>query len=704
MPRVPQFDREVGYNSTPLRMDNYNLDGNMFGQANAQALGNLGEGLDIVAKASLKIRDTLEETKLTEFNNSLEQWKQDNMFAKESGYLNKQGIDAAGKSEDVLKSYDDFVTEWKNSNKVSNSNIGRIEQIALAKRSWVQHSATAHDLKQTEIYSSTQGKIGIDNAIKNAVAERYNPDGIKAQIANVQKLAQWQGNLNGADSTTIEAMQKDGVSGLLCAVLDTKLQEGDLSAKDFFEEYKEQIHSNYHAKYIGQIKAQEDKYLAKNLADEIFNSSESEEDSRNKLKAKEKELTIEQFDATQSRLDANWARKRKAEKQYQDDLMTSNYEVIDNKLANGELVSNEDLNYEGLTPQNRMALRNYVNEISKAGDVQTRDYIYDDLYQQSINDAQNFKNLNLAQYRPYLSASDYKAFQKRQQEIQNFTPTQLQDDAKIIKDAIEMYDLTGKIGKRKGDVDQAFVNSASAYVREYELKHGKRLTGAELNAVVLDFAKTFSYENPAEKTKLYELYAQGMNTKVGFTRDVLSDWELAKKQKGRDLTPEEKYEIVQNRLTITESANNNELSRALAPIKEGDIWNGHRITSLFGQRNQPTKGASTNHLGIDLAYNMNEPFTAYASGVVVNVSKDDDLGNFVDIKSPDGTIHRYGHANKITAIKGQQVNAGQIIGIAGSTGKSTGPHVHYAKLVNNKFVNPLGPRGEVDTSNKGWAF
>ena len=76
-------------------------------------------------------------------------------------------------------------------------------------------------------------------------------------------------------------------------------------------------------------------------------------------------------------------------------------------------------------------------------------------------------------------------------------------------------------------------------------------------------------------------------------------------------------------------------------------------------------------------------------------------GNYVDIQSADGTIHRYAHANSISVKKGQTVTAGMYIGRAGSTGISTGPHLHYERIVNGRAEDPF----KHNTSNQGgWAF
>lgn len=154
------------------------------------------------------------------------------------------------------------------------------------------------------------------------------------------------------------------------------------------------------------------------------------------------------------------------------------------------------------------------------------------------------------------------------------------------------------------------------------------------------------------------------------------------------------YNAAQEAVQSINAKNRNQALQVTRPAQNGDIWQGHKITSLYGKRTAPKKGASTDHKGIDLDYKNNEEIKAFASGKVVKVVNDQSksnkgYGNYVDIKGYDGTIHRYAHANKITVKVGQEINAGTKIAKAGSTGASTGTHLHYEKIINGKSVNPL---------------
>lgn len=209
-------------------------------------MANAGQGLNQLAQAAFEINDTIERTKGIEFNNAIEKWKQDNLLDKENGYFSKQGADAAGKSNEIIQNYDDFVAGWLKENKMSKRTQTQLQAISTQKRTGILSNTTAHDLEETNRWADTEGKLGIENAISNIVTERNNPDGIKTQLQNIRSITQWKGELQKLDAKTIELQTRDNISQALCAILDTKLQESPVDAKGFFNEHKEDINSNLH--------------------------------------------------------------------------------------------------------------------------------------------------------------------------------------------------------------------------------------------------------------------------------------------------------------------------------------------------------------------------------------------------------------------------------------------------------------------------
>ena len=107
------------------------------------------------------------------------------------------------------------------------------------------------------------------------------------------------------------------------------------------------------------------------------------------------------------------------------------------------------------------------------------------------------------------------------------------------------------------------------------------------------------------------------------------------------------------------------------------------ISSSYGQRRSGT------HTGIDYAAAAGTKVYAWKSGTVVTAGWNGSYGNFIEIQHNDGTVSRYAHLSGYAISTGQTVYAGQTIGYVGSTGNSTGPHLHFEIKINGDFVNPL---------------
>jgi murein DD-endopeptidase MepM/ murein hydrolase activator NlpD len=117
-----------------------------------------------------------------------------------------------------------------------------------------------------------------------------------------------------------------------------------------------------------------------------------------------------------------------------------------------------------------------------------------------------------------------------------------------------------------------------------------------------------------------------------------------------------------------------------------------RVTSGYGSRFHPILGYARMHKGVDLAAAMGAPIAAAAPGRVVMAGWAGGYGREVVIAHGNGIETRYGHMSRMAARPGEMVRQGQIIGYVGSSGLSTGPHVHYEVLKNGRAVNPMSVR------------
>jgi murein DD-endopeptidase MepM/ murein hydrolase activator NlpD len=112
------------------------------------------------------------------------------------------------------------------------------------------------------------------------------------------------------------------------------------------------------------------------------------------------------------------------------------------------------------------------------------------------------------------------------------------------------------------------------------------------------------------------------------------------------------------------------------------------ITSGFGYRRDPINGHAAMHPGLDFRGPIGSPIRAAAEGRVTFVGVRSGYGKVVEISHGNGLLTRYAHMSGWKARVGQQVGAGDVIGLIGSTGRSTGPHLHFEVRINGRAVNP----------------
>ena len=114
----------------------------------------------------------------------------------------------------------------------------------------------------------------------------------------------------------------------------------------------------------------------------------------------------------------------------------------------------------------------------------------------------------------------------------------------------------------------------------------------------------------------------------------------------------------------------------------------YTLTSSYGVRYDPFNGRAAQHAGLDMAGSTGEPIYAAAAGRVVRAERFGGYGLAVDIDHGRGILTRYGHLSKINVNVGDRVSIGQVIGGMGSTGRSTGTHLHYEVRIDGQPVNP----------------
>ncbi|MBB1309410.1 M23 family metallopeptidase [Pseudoalteromonas sp. SR41-8] len=133
----------------------------------------------------------------------------------------------------------------------------------------------------------------------------------------------------------------------------------------------------------------------------------------------------------------------------------------------------------------------------------------------------------------------------------------------------------------------------------------------------------------------------------------------------------------------------NKLENLLSELPQTLPAANYYISSSFGLRKDPVNNRHAYHKGVDLAGWHKTEIFAPADGTVLRAGRNGGYGNFIELQHKNGFVTRFGHLNKINVKKGQTVTKNDVIGLMGSTGRSTGTHLHYEVLLNDKHVNPV---------------
>jgi murein DD-endopeptidase MepM/ murein hydrolase activator NlpD len=130
------------------------------------------------------------------------------------------------------------------------------------------------------------------------------------------------------------------------------------------------------------------------------------------------------------------------------------------------------------------------------------------------------------------------------------------------------------------------------------------------------------------------------------------------------------------------------LERSLDAVPQVLPASAPMVTSSFGYRRDPFTGGGAMHSGLDFKGPLGSPIYAAAKGIVTFVGRKAGYGNVVEVSHGNGLMTRYAHMSRFATTVGSRVAAGDIIGAIGSTGRSTGPHLHFEVRINDRAVDP----------------
>ena len=242
----------------------------------------------------------------------------------------------------------------------------------------------------------------------------------------------------------------------------------------------------------------------------------------------------------------------------------------------------------------------------------------------------------------------------------------------------------------------ADIAEAAQYVASAQMELAGEKTELEAVRVELDASEVVLEEKRAEADKiLTELIAKGEEYQAMLDESEELQDELMKEiaQAEKDLKAAEYKEWLATYVPPTTLPSGTDTTpSSQAPSSSGWIkpLKSYSITSAFGMRKHPVLGYERMHNGVDMAAPAGTPIYAAKSGKVTTASyQAGGAGNYVSINHGDGFSSVYMHMTRYIVSKGQYVQAGQVIGYVGSTGISTGNHLHFGISYKGEYVNPM---------------
>lgn len=193
--------------------------------------------------------------------------------------------------------------------------------------------------------------------------------------------------------------------------------------------------------------------------------------------------------------------------------------------------------------------------------------------------------------------------------------------------------------------------------------------------------------------EFYNIYKQGINKIKGFVSEFNSknggnvEANEIKSEDNNEIKESENAEIKNNETLVSSISQMEKDAEDVKKICNFQKPLSGKITSEFGEREVISSVMTADHKGIDIAANSGTDIQAAISGQVVEADSNSEYGKFIKIKNED-VLTVYAHCSKLKVKKGDSIEKGDVIAEVGSTGKSTGPHLHFEIRLSDRYINP----------------
>lgn len=565
MAQVPIYNKQtVGDKHIAHAYQNVSVNGDMIGENIIRAnylLGKAGERLGDKINAQL---DEYNKTKIVDLTNKFDTYSNQTLYDKENGYFNKTGQNAAGQSINVLQGFDDYASQLIEESGLS----GRYKVAAVnsltAKRNDVYRAVTKHDFEQTRNWQNSVYTEKENNILNQAILDRNDDNRLSAGLKQGYNAITLQAQLQCWDNDVTNLKKAEFSSRYHESVISSLLADGSLRAKLYYDAHKSEILPEKHNSILNAVTTNEQRYKARSIVDGLIANGYTPEQAYKEIDK------ISNFDL-QSDVRSQYEGKMRERDRIQTLQEQQKSQASWDKVIS-TLQSNPDAAYQAIdvtqSPEAIKAQMSYIEQMRKFGEIKTGHQVYLDLMDKMTYDAEGFKNTDLNQYRPYLSESDFKSFKENQSKIGSIEYTILQEDNKMIENALKT------IGGRS-KTENVIYAEAQALVTEFEKRHGRKINDSELQGIIDSLG--YKGENGVA---VYKNIEKGMAEQVGFIKTITNDFAYFEKIHKRQPDSKERAQIIDQRTSNVLMQQNNDTVYTLQSRIDSTIAKPHETKEL----------------------------------------------------------------------------------------------------------------------------
>lgn len=547
MVRIPQYNRSVTPQNTPLGYARGQADPNAFGVGATEALRNTGKSLDNLGNSMFELKAQYDRTKVIEVGNMLDKYINDVLNDKDNGYLFKSGKDAMGKSPEIMDGYDKYSDEIISKGGFWGANERYIRNIAAQKRMGLERYSEAHDREESDKWQDSVYTDALTNIFNKAINGRNNPADIEKFRKDGYTLLDNYALVKGwnKDPQTFEMKKKEFEGNFNAQILDAYLAEGSLKASEYFHKHKDKFTPEVQNRYLQRIHTEEVNYGARSTAESLIGKPTEEA-----YKFIDDIENIEMRNATEN--EYNRLLRHQETIQKQNDIKASN-EIMQKVYAaydNGEDIYSimREVNTSNMSLEQKEKIYNNLKTMQELEGVGNNWADYNILLDMAAYNNEEFKTINPANYN--LTKEQYNKIieMQRKSAANEYTPeTEMR---KILRQLSGFAPQTSnglKTNEYKDEVVRFLSKVERMQGEAFDFKNTQ-----QLDAIMegFNYKDADATNKNIDETK--ELFARAK--KHGEVYDLMArEYMLFKGQNKREPNPEEIYEMAKRSYNTIEN-------------------------------------------------------------------------------------------------------------------------------------------------------